>query len=124
MRLFRSLLMRLRTDENAPVFGFHVVRRYHIFFESAFTLATNTMKLPLMPWTNDVIAFERTFAQRSTRMITRAVDRSENAIFVGQRNANTSNHDLLYVARGEFLHAAYIDPFFIHRMTHADAHLG
>src|SRR6516162_7247534 len=70
VRRFGTPRRRRDADEYAAAFNLHRERRHAILFESRFTDAGTTMELPTVPRTNDVIAVETAFAERSTDVVT------------------------------------------------------
>src|SRR5579871_842707 len=96
MRLVRQLVALggvRHINKHATLLDLHRKRRNTILFESGFALAGNTVEFPIVPGTDDVIAIEAAFAERSADMIAGVGNRAEHAVLEGDREGSTFRFD-------------------------------
>ena len=71
--------------QHSAVLNFYFVARHGVILEPRLTAASDAMELPVVPWTDDIIAIQPTLTQRSTGVVTDAGDDAEHAIAMGNR---------------------------------------
>ena len=59
---------------------------HRIFLKAGLAFAGNAMELPVVPWADDVIAFQLPLAQRTTNVIANAGHNADLAISHGHRD--------------------------------------
>ena len=84
-----------------------------ILFEARLTNPATSMKFPIVPRADDIIAIEATLAERASDMVASIGNRAEFSIFERYRDILVHRCDALQRVRSEFIHVTNIDPVFI-----------
>src|SRR5262245_8731005 len=80
MSLVRQLVAasrRFLADEQMIILDLACVTRNAVGFEAGFTLASTPLELPVVPWTDDIIADEATLPEWSTDVVADSGDHSD-----------------------------------------------
>jgi hypothetical protein len=88
------------------------VRWDTILFEARFTLARPAVKFPVVPGARDVIAVERSFAERTPDVVAYTGNRTEFAILADKSDFLAPQQDLLNRLETQLVRGTNIDPRF------------
>ena len=99
--------------EDAAVLNLYRICWDTILFEARLADAATSVKFPIVPRADDIIAVEPAVAQRASDMVARIRNRSEFSIFERYRDILVHRRDALQRFRSEFIHVTNIDPVFI-----------
>src|SRR6185437_3107554 len=95
LSLFLACRGRGKIDIQPVVLHFCRIGWNLILFITGLSVTGSMMKLPIVPGTDDIVAVERPFPQRTAHMVADAGDRSERTVLVRQRDRRRAAHDPL-----------------------------
>ena len=99
--------------DDAAVLNLYRICWNAILFEARLTNPATSMKFPIVPRADDIIAVEPTLAKRASDMVASIRNRAEFSIFERYRDVLVHRRDGLQRFRSEFNHVTNIDPVFI-----------
>ena len=112
---FLAFAAGFEINKQVAAFDLHRKSGYPVFFKTGFTEAAATVKLPIVPGANHVVAVEPSVTERPTNMIAYIRYRPEFTVLGRNRELVIHDRDALEWRLGQFVGVSDVDPVSIVR---------